>query len=110
MKRKSNKGQPPLASKKVVAGGATGVLLGAVVGGPVGALLGGVIGTALGKADEHGKKANSPASRSVASARAATPKRPRKPRVQPKSGYKRASSKRVARPTKTATKRDSTGG
>jgi hypothetical protein len=33
---------------KKVAGGATGVVMGAVMGGPVGAVLGGMVGTAIG--------------------------------------------------------------
>ena len=55
MKKDSRKDRPPdknLHIPKRVAGGATGLALGAMVGGPVGAIIGGMAGAMVGSATE----------------------------------------------------------
>src|SRR5436190_15297077 len=49
------KPDPKLHIRKTVAGGATGLMLGAAVAGPIGAVLGGALGTYIGKSAEKGR-------------------------------------------------------
>ena len=61
MKRTPKKSSVPdknLHISKKVAGGATGMALGALVAGPVGAIIGGMAGTMVGSAAERGATTN----------------------------------------------------